>query len=131
MQTHSDAPDTPRDDALAAPITAARAAESKKALDLRVLDLRDISSFTDFFVICTGTNARQIQAIADEVGMQLKKAGRTPLGVEGYDSADWVLADYGDFIVHIFSEKARGFYDLERLWRQAKEVKLPESVPQS
>jgi ribosome-associated protein len=105
------------------PLIAARAAESKKAIDVRVLDLRGISSFTDFFVICSGTNPRQIQAIADEVGLQLKKAGETPIGLEGYDTAEWVLADYGDFIVHVFSESARTFYDLERLWRQAKQLK--------
>jgi ribosome-associated protein len=105
------------------PLIAARAAESKKALDIRVLDLRETSTFTDFFVICSGANARQIQAIGDEVGLQLKKHGETPLGVEGYEKAEWILADYGDFIVHVFSPAAREFYGLERLWRQAKEVK--------
>ncbi len=124
-------PETPRNEAIEAPLIAARAAESKKAVDLRLFDLRGVSSFTDFFLICSGTNARQIQAIADEITMQLKKTGQLPLGVEGYDSAEWVLADYGDFIVHIFSEKARAFYDLERLWRQAKEVKLPVSMSQA
>jgi ribosome-associated protein len=97
-----------------------RAAESKKATDIRVLDLRGITSFTDFFIICTGSNPRQIQAIADEVTLTLKKAGHAPLHVEGYDNAEWVLADFGDFIVHIFSERARLYYDLERLWRHAK-----------
>ena len=104
------------------PLIAARAAESKKALDIRVLDLRDVSTFTDFFVICSGANARQVQAIGDEVDLQLKNHGKRPLGVEGYDKAEWILADYGDFIVHIFSPAARDFYGLERLWRQAKEV---------
>lgn len=104
---------------------AVRAAESKKASDIRVLDLRGITSFADFFVICTGANSRQIQAIADEVHLQLKKAGVLPLSVEGYDNADWVLADYGDTLVHIFSEKARAYYDLERLWRHAKDVSVP------
>jgi ribosome-associated protein len=104
---------------------AVRAAESKKALRIQVLDLRGISSFTDYFVICSGTNIRQIQAISDEVELQLKREGQLPLGIEGYDRAEWILADYGDFIVHIFSEAARAFYDLERLWRHAKEFKLP------
>jgi ribosome-associated protein len=126
-----DSTETSRDDAISGPLIAARAAEEKKALNIRVLDLRGVSSFTDFFIICSGSNARQIQAIADEVGHQLKKAGELPIGVEGYDTAEWVLADYGDFIVHVFSEKARGFYDLERLWRQAKEVSLPDAVPQA
>lgn len=127
MRSNTDRKDTPRDEA-AAPLIAARAADSKKALDIRVFDLRDISSFTDFFVICSGSNTRQIQAIADEVALQLKQAGQAPLGMEGYDTAEWVLVDYGDFIVHVFSEKARTFYDLERLWRQGKEVKIPETV---
>lgn len=115
-------------DTLAAPLAAARAAEAKKAIDLRLLDLRGVSSFTDFFVICSGANARQIQAIADEVHAQLKHGGRAPIGVEGYDKAEWVLADYGDFIVHIFSPAARSFYDLERLWRAAKKVPALETA---
>ncbi|HVX66430.1 MAG TPA: ribosome silencing factor [Bryobacteraceae bacterium] len=123
-------PENTPDDAVVAPLTAARAAESKKAIDVRIFDLRGVSSFTDFFVICSGTNTRQIQTIADAIAGELKKAGQTGLGLEGYDTAEWVLLDYGDFIVHIFSEKARSFYDLERLWRQAKEIKLPDGVPQ-
>ena len=115
----------PRHEA-AAPLVAVRAAESKKATDLRILDLREISTFTDFFVICSGANARQIQAICDEVELELKREGELPLGIEGYDKAEWILADYGDFIVHIFSPAAREFYGLERLWRQARELKLPE-----
>jgi ribosome-associated protein len=131
LRSKTDSPETSRDEAISGPLIAARAAEAKKALNVRVLDLRGVSSFTDFFVICSGSNGRQIQAIADEVGLQLKKAGEAPIGVEGYDTAEWVLEDYGDFIVHVFSEKARGFYDLERLWRQAKEVRLPDAVPQA
>ena len=107
---------------------AARAAESKKALDIRVLDLRENGTFTDFFVICSGANGRQIQAICDGVQGELRKNGELPLGIEGYDKAEWILADYGDFIVHIFSPAAREFYGLERLWRQAKDVKLPETA---
>lgn len=106
-------------------VVAVHAAEEKKAVDIRVLDLREITSFTDFFVLCTGTNQRQIQAISDEVNLQLKKHGELPISLEGYENADWILADYGDFIVHIFSEKARAYYDLERLWRNAKSVALP------
>lgn len=104
---------------------AVRAAESKKAADIRVLDLRGVTSFTDYFIICTGGNPRQVQAIADEVTIRLKKAGELPLSVEGYDQAEWLLADYGDFLVHIFSPKAREFYQLERLWRNAKPVEIP------
>ena len=104
-----------------------RAAESKKASDVRVLDLTGITSFADFFVICTGANQKQIQAIGDEVHLQMKRqAGELPLSVEGYDQAEWVLADYGDLLVHIFSPKAREYYDLERLWRGAKQVEIPK-----
>jgi ribosome-associated protein len=87
-----------------------------------VLDLRALTTFTDYFIICGGSNSRQIQAIADEVNLELKRLGQLPLSVEGYQHAEWILADYGDFIVHIFSEKARLYYDLERLWRQAQPV---------
>jgi len=106
-------------------LTAVRAAESKKASDIRVLDLTGITSFTDYFVICTGGNQRQIQAISDEVALKLKEQGQRPLSLEGSDKGEWILADYGDFLVHIFSEKARQYYDLERLWRNAKTVEIP------
>ncbi len=95
------------------------AAWEKKALDLTVLDLREIASFTDFFVIATGTNKRQVQAISDEVVEQLKRNGTRAARVEGYRNAEWILVDYGDFVVHVFEDKARRFYDLERLWREA------------
>ncbi len=108
-----------------------RAAESKKASDIRVLDLREITSFADFFVICTGGNARQIQAISDEIALQLKQRGELPVSVEGYDNADWILADYGDYLIHIFSAKARSYYDLERLWRQARDVTIPAAEAQA
>jgi ribosome-associated protein len=91
-----------------------------------VLDLREVTSFADFFVICTGGNARQIQAISEEVGVQLRKRGEYPMNVEGFDAAEWVLSDYGNYLVHVFSAKARAYYDLERLWRHAKSVKLPD-----
>ncbi len=103
-----------------------RAAESKKAIDIKVLDLREITSFADYFVICTGTNQKQVQAISDEVNLQLKRqAGELPISVEGYNQAEWILADYGDLLVHIFSPKAREYYELERLWRSAKPIEAP------
>lgn len=108
--------------------TALNAASDKKALDMVVLDLRPIASFTDYFLITSGTNARQVQAIADEVVERMKKNGTRALRVEGYKTAEWVLVDYGDFIVHVFENKARQFYDLERLWRDAGRVALPEDV---
>jgi len=98
------------------------AALEKKALDLTVLDLRGIASFTDFFVITTGTNRRQCQAISDEVVEQLKRSGTRAARVEGFQTAEWILIDYGDFVVHVFDDKARGFYDLERLWREAQRI---------
>jgi len=109
-------------------LVAVRAAESKKATDILVLDLTGITSFADYFVICTGANQRQIQAISDEVGLQMKRrAGELPLSVEGYNQAEWVLADYGDTLIHIFSPKAREYYGLERLWRHGKTVEIPEA----
>jgi len=81
-----------------------------------------VTSFTDFFLICTGTNARQNQAISDEIYMQMKNRGELPVTLEGYDNAEWILQDYGDFIIHIFLPVKRSFYDLERLWRHGKKV---------
>ena len=104
-------------------------ASEKKAADLRVLDLREIASFAEFFVIATGVNQRQVQAICDEINEQVKKQlGSRPVRIEGYSGAEWVLLDYGDFIVHIFNSEAREFYDLERLWRDARRVELPASL---
>lgn len=103
---------------------AVRAAEQKQARNVTVLDLREVTSFADYFVVCSGANMRQIQAIADEIHQRLKKLGENPNSMEGYDNAEWVLMDYGDYLIHIFSEKARLYYDLERLWRDAKTVEL-------
>ena len=102
---------------------AINACQEKKAQDLTILELeKGTGAFTDYFVVCNGTNPRQIQAIADEVELRLKKAGFPPTHVEGYRQAEWVLLDYVDFVVHVFSEHARKFYDLERLWKSAKKV---------
>jgi len=103
--------------------------EDKKAIDIVGLDLRDIASFTEFFVIATGNNQRQVQAIADEINEQLKKQLQTrPVRIEGYSSAEWVLLDYGDFVFHIFNGEAREFYDLARLWRDARKVDIPSDL---
>lgn len=108
---------------------ALHSASEKKALNLTVIDLREIASFTEFFVIASGTNQRQVQAISDEIEEQLKKQLRQkPIRIEGYNSAEWILMDYGDFVVHIFEQKAREFYDLERLWRDAKKAALPDDL---
>ncbi len=100
-----------------------RAIESKKGEDLVILEMdRSAGAFTDYFVLCTGTNPRQIQAISDEIEKQLSAAGVRPNSLEGYNQAEWVLLDYVDFVVHIFSERARKFYDLERLWKSARRL---------
>ena len=105
---------------------AARAAEEKKATEIVALDLREVASFTEYFVICTGANTRQVQAISNSVEEELRRAGKRPLHIEGYSTGEWILLDYGDFIMHVFSNSSRRFYDLERLWRDAGPVKLPE-----
>jgi ribosome-associated protein len=101
---------------------AIRAAEDKKAHDVVVLDLRKAAGFTDFFVICSGTNPRQIRAIADAVTETLAADGAKPAHVEGYERSEWILLDYFDFIVHIFAPETRMFYGLERLWGNAERV---------
>jgi ribosome-associated protein len=102
------------------------AAADKKANDLLVLDLRKAAGFTDFFVICSGTNSRQIRAIADSVRDTLAEAGTKPAHVEGYDRGEWVLLDYFDFIVHIFAPETRVFYGLERLWGSADRLEADD-----
>ncbi len=94
-----------------------------------VLDLREIASFTEFFVIASGANQRQVQAIADEISEQLKKKKSIrPVRIEGYNAAEWVLLDYGDFVVHLFDKNAREFYDLERLWLDSRRVDISSLV---
>ena len=104
-------------------------ASEKKAFDMVALDLREIASFTEFFIICSGANQRQVQAISDEINEQLKKQLKTKaIRIEGYNAAEWILLDYGDFIVHIFEKEARDFYDLQRLWRDARKVQIPSEI---
>jgi ribosome-associated protein len=104
---------------------AVRAADDKQAKDLIVLDLRKAAGFTDYFVIGSGTNPRQIRAIADAVMESLAALGAKPAHVEGYDRSEWVLLDYFDFVVHIFAPETRLFYGLERLWGSAERVEIP------
>ena len=102
---------------------AVRACQGKKAADISILRLDEqASGFTDYFVVCSGANPRQVQAIADEVDEKLSAIGVEPSHREGYNQAGWVLLDYVDFVVHVFSEKARHFYDLERLWKSARRL---------
>lgn len=107
--------------------TAIAACQDKKAEDLTILQMdKNSGAFTDYFVICSGSNPRQIQAISDEVELRLKRAGTYPNNIEGYKQGDWVLLDYVDFVVHVFSATARSYYDLERLWRTAKKLEPAE-----
>jgi ribosome-associated protein len=108
-------------------IEAILACQDKQADDVTVLELeKDSGAFTDYFVMCSGTNPRQIQAIADAVDERLEALGLRVTHSEGYKQAEWVLLDYVDFVVHIFSEKARQFYDLERLWKSATRLEPAE-----
>lgn len=102
------------------------AAQNKKAAAVTLLDLRELGAFTDAFLLCTGFSSRQVQAISDEIEEELARRGVRLGHREGYDTAEWVLLDYGDFIVHIFSERSRQFYDLERLWRAARRTEFPD-----
>ena len=102
------------------------ALEDKKANDVRVIDIAGVSVIADYFVIASGSNTNQVQAMADSVREALGRAGHEPRQVEGYGSANWILMDYNDIIVHIFSDESRTFYDLERIWRDGKEVSVGE-----
>ena len=89
------------------------------------LDIRESSSFADYFIICSGTSNRQVQAIASSIELDLKKEGVYPLGVEGFSEGNWILLDYDDIIIHVFYEPVRSFYELERLWADAQRMELP------
>lgn len=107
---------------------AVKASLDRKAEDIQVLDLRDLTSFTDFFVLATGSSSRQNDAIYQAVQQELKQRGSRPLGVEGREMAEWILIDYGSFVVHIFSKRAREFYSLEKLWGDAPKVAYAEKA---
>ena len=104
--------------------TAVDAALGKKATDVVVLDVGELTAFTDFFLIASGSNQKQIVAVADAIRDKLRDEGVRPARVEGYPRQEWVLLDYDWFIVHVFSEKTRRFYDLERLWAEAKRTEI-------
>src|SRR5690349_10300131 len=109
--------------------TAIAACQDKKAEELTILEMdKNFGAFTDYFVICSGSNPRQIQAISDEVELRLKRAGTYPNNIEGHKQAEWILIDYVDFVVHVFSSAARSYYDLERLWRTAKKIEPADIV---
>lgn len=98
----------------------------KKAKDIRILDISEISVLADYFLIASGSNKNQVQAMVDQVQEELHKAGFRPKQVEGYQTANWILLDYGDIIVHVFDEENRLFYDLERIWRDGSVISEEE-----
>jgi ribosome-associated protein len=100
----------------------------KKAKDLVILNVKEISAFADYFLICSGTSDRQIRAVAAAIQENLKKAGILPLGIEGEAAGQWILMDYDDVIIHIFLETVRSFYDLERLWSEAPHMAVPDET---
>lgn len=105
---------------------AIHALEDKKAQDVKVIDIREVSTIADYFIIASGKNRSQIQAMCDNVDETLEKAGAVKKQTEGYQNANWILMDYGDIIVHIFDVENRLFYDLERIWRDGKEIDAGE-----
>lgn len=109
-------------------ILTAKAISSKKGLNIKLIEIGDISSLADYMVIATGTSSTHVKAIADEVEYQLDEAGISASHIEGYRSNSWILLDYVDVIVHIFSDEAREFYDLERLWQDGKEIDISDIV---
>ncbi len=113
----------------AAVMAVIEAVRDRKADDVVALDLRTSDAFTDFFIVCTGHNRRQVQAIADAVEAALKAKKLRPTHVEGYERGEWVLLDYFDFVVHVFSPTSRAFYGLERLWGNAEPLALPAPAP--
>jgi ribosome-associated protein len=106
----------------------ANAALDKKAKNLVVIAVKEVSSFADYFIVCSGTSDRQVQAIAASVQEQMKKSGFLPIGIEGESNAKWVLMDYGDVIVHVFYEPVREFYDIEKLWADAPRMEVAENI---
>ena len=105
---------------------ACKALDDKKAKDIKIIDIRSISVLADYFIIADGSNRNQVQAMADSAEEALGKAGYDAKQIEGYQSANWILMDYKDIIVHVFSKEDRAFYDLERIWRDGKELDVSE-----
>jgi ribosome-associated protein len=107
-------------------IQCARLAQEKKAAGIRALDVRESATFTDYFLLCSGTSDRQVSAVASYIEESLKKEGLRPMGVEGIREGRWVLIDYNDFVVHVFLDSVRDFYQFDRLWGSAPELPIPE-----
>lgn len=104
------------------------AALKKKAYDLIALDIKGISSFADYFIICSATSSRQAQAIASSIELDLKKEGMYPLGIEGFNEGEWILLDYDDVVIHVFYQPLREFYELERLWADAPRIEIKKPM---
>lgn len=102
--------------------------DNKKALDIKILELKDLTIITDYFIISSAESITQVKALTEYVEEQMKKSGFKPLGIEGFEYAHWVLLDYGDVIVHIFLEETRHYYDLERLWLDAPRIPFQQSI---
>ncbi|MBC7397212.1 MAG: ribosome silencing factor [Bdellovibrionales bacterium] len=113
---------------LAKAFLSVQAAANKKADTIKILDLKALSSFTDYFVICSGSSDRQVQAIADSIAIELKEDGYAPISVEGYREGRWVIVDFGDIVVHVFLDALREYYDIEHLWFEAKKVPIPQEL---
>ena len=113
---------------LAKAFIAVQAAANKKGEAIQVLDLREVSGFTEYFVICTVHSDRQAQAVADAIAIELKEESFAPISLEGYREGRWIVVDYGDVVVHIFHDALRDYYDLESLWRDAKKVPVPSEL---
>jgi ribosome-associated protein len=113
---------------LAKAFLSVQAAANKKAETIRVLDLRDLSTFTDYFLICSGMSVPQVKAIADSIVIQLKEDGFIPVSVEGYSEGRWVIVDFGDMVVHVFLDALRDYYDIEALWYEGKKVPIPSEL---
>ena len=105
---------------------AVKALEDRKAVDIRVIDIEKISTIADYFIIATGTNRNQVQAMADAAEEALGRAGYTPKSVEGYQTANWILLDFGDIVLHLFDQENRLFYDLERIWRDGQLMEISD-----
>ena len=105
-----------------------KASLERKAKDLIILNVKEISAFADYFIICSGTSDRQVRAIAESIQERLKSAGILPLGIEGETAGQWILMDYGDVIIHVFLETVRTFYDIERLWSEAPRMDIPDDT---
>jgi ribosome-associated protein len=113
---------------LAKAFLSVQAAANKKAETIKILDLRGLSAFTDYFMICSGQSDRQVQAIADSICIELKEDGFEPISVEGYREGRWVVVDFGDLVIHVFHDALRDYYNIEELWYDAKRVPIPQEL---